>query len=332
MTIGLDYTSRISPAALKAAGASVICRYIAPQAWKVISKSEYNELISNGFTVYLNWESAATDWSGGAAAGASHGKQAAAMAHALGYPAGSIIIGSCDYDISVTAANTVGHAYGAAFKAALEAGGYKAGVYGPTNILDVCEILGYSFFWQTMSTGFSGGKNRNQHSATNLWQKGYKTVAGQQCDYSTIIRLPGASAPPKPKPQPRSNGMNLNEKAMLDAVFNLTDTVTLYETLNVLATWNIDTWIHDLNTQGHAVTWAQMIVANPDIVNNASTATNTFLAAATYVDPSKPKTVPNPLALAMKAGSGSGATVSVDLDSLATKVAAQLHELSFKAQ
>lgn len=187
MGIGLDYTSRIAPAALAAVGATVICRYIAPQAWKTINQSEYNELRQSGFTVFLNWESSATDWSGGSGAGTQHGNMASAMARVRGYPPGSIIIGSCDFDAN---ANSV-RPYAQAFKRAVNNGGYGAGVYGPYNVLSMCQQEGYSFFWQCMSTGFAG--NSKLHPATNLWQKGHRTVGGQDCDWSQIINISGGN-------------------------------------------------------------------------------------------------------------------------------------------
>lgn len=187
MSIGLDYTSRIDPGALKAAGASVICRYIAPEAWKTIQQAEYNELRNAGFTVFLNWEDSATDWSKGSAIGTQHGNLASAMARVRGYPPASIIIGSCDFDASADAVRP----YAQSFKRAVNAGGYGAGVYGPYNVLSMCQQEGYSFFWQCMSTGFA--HNNVQHPATNLWQKGHRTVGGQDCDYSTIINISGGN-------------------------------------------------------------------------------------------------------------------------------------------
>lgn len=193
--IALDYTSRIDPNAIKAAGATVVCRYIAPQAWKVIHQAEYNELKAAGIQVILNWESSANDWSGGSGAGTSHGNQASAMADALGYPKGSVIIGSCDFDANAVSVEP----YAQAFKVALEAHGFKAGVYAPYNVLSMCQNHGYAFYWQTMSTGWAN--NSRQHPAANLWQKGHKTVGGQDCDWSQIINVNvGPSVTPTPSP------------------------------------------------------------------------------------------------------------------------------------
>lgn len=187
VAIGLDYTSRISPAALLAAGVTVVCRYIAPQAWKVISKAEYDELLAAHIAVFLNWESSATDWLRGLAGGSVDATSAVAMAKALGYPAGSIIIGSCDFDITQAQADSVGHDYAVGFQAVLRRGGYRAGVYGPKRALDIGQRLGFAFGWQSMSTGYYG--NAALHPFANLRQIGYRTVGGVVADWNEIIRL-----------------------------------------------------------------------------------------------------------------------------------------------
>ena len=187
MAIGLDYTSRITPAALGAAGVTVVCRYIAPQAWKAISKAEYDELLANHFTVFLNWESSGTDWLRGGSGGLADGAAAAKMARALGYPDSSIIIGSCDFDISQAQADAVGNDYATAFKRALSNGGYRAGVYGPKRALDIGQRLGYAFGWQTMSIGWYG--TVPLHPFANLRQIAFRTVGGVQGDWNQIIRL-----------------------------------------------------------------------------------------------------------------------------------------------
>lgn len=192
MSIALDYTSRISPAALKAADVSLVFRYIAPQKWKVITPSEYAELKANGIRVILNWESSADDWRDGDNGGSTDGRLAVAQARALGYPAGSVIVGSADYD-ATNKSQIV--AYARAFKAQVNAGGYQAGVYGPWDVLSwVQEVGGYTFYWQAgMSTSWSGGRNRNRHPSANVRQRGHKSVGGHDTDWNEIISLPGST-------------------------------------------------------------------------------------------------------------------------------------------
>lgn len=195
MSIALDYTSRIVPSALHAAGATVVCRYIAPQAWKTITASEYAELRAAGIQVILNWESSANDWLDGATGGRADGLSAVAKARALGYPAGSVIVGSADFNATAGQRGAV-LAYADAFAAALRAGGYAPGVYGPWDVLDwVAGHGGYVFFWQAgMSTAWSGGRNRNQHPRANLRQRGHKTVGGHDTDWNEIINVGTAPA------------------------------------------------------------------------------------------------------------------------------------------
>src|SRR5258705_6085761 len=101
MTIVVDYTVRIAPDALHAAGVAGVCRYICPPGLaKLIGLTEYRELVGAGISVTLNWEYDARDWLGGASRGASHGTQAVAAARALGYPAGGVIPGSADFDMT----------------------------------------------------------------------------------------------------------------------------------------------------------------------------------------------------------------------------------------
>lgn len=289
MSIGLDYTSRIPPDVLKAADVSVVCRYIAPQSWKVITKSEYEELKRAGITIYLNWESAANDWADGAAGGTADGTRAVNMAKALGYPAGSIIIGSADYDAKNM---SVVREYASAFQAALAKGGYRAGVYGPYYVLTECQKLGYSFYWQTMSTSFSDGKNRNLHPATNLWQKGYKTVAGHQCDWSRIINLPSA-------------GGQVGQAEEPDV--NLTDTV------------HLPNWDNDPNFQEQDLTVAVALAVSAERSYQALRAAQ---GLKTDVDALK----------ALVQGLNAPAQPDVDYDLLADKVAERLGKLVFKVE
>lgn len=187
-----DYTARIAPSALKAAGVVGVCRYLSPiqqnTAWKRITQPEYDELRAAGIDVLLNWEYAATDWLGGTAAGASHGQQAAAQAKGFDHPAGKPIAGSADFDMTSAQWNAAGRAYAVAFRDAVEAAGYRAGVYGPSDVLGWCQALGYTTFWQSMSTAFSGGRNGRQWSGTSIWQRRQVTMAGSMADYNDLIR------------------------------------------------------------------------------------------------------------------------------------------------
>lgn len=189
--IALDYTARIPPAALHAAGVSDVCRYLCylPVGdWKVITKGEYDELVRAGIGVTLNWELAATDWAHGESTGHAHGTEAVRMAKALGYPAGCTIIGSADFDMDRSTWDNTARFYCRGFSNAIRGGGYRPGVYGPWDVLTWVRDSGLmDVFWQAgMSTAWSGGRNRNAWPGTHLRQRRHITVAGQDCDANDI--------------------------------------------------------------------------------------------------------------------------------------------------
>jgi hypothetical protein len=203
MPIALDYTTRIAPAALTAAGVTHVCRYLSwLHFWggtthtgvnpKIIQKAEYDELTAAGIQVILNWEYDASDWLSGSSGGAAHAVEAVKQARALGYPAGAPIVGSADFNMSRAQWTSVGKAYGQAFVQTLTAAGYRAGVYGPWDVLAWCaaEVPGFSMFWQCMSTSFSAGRNANPWPGAHLRQRAYLTVGGVQGDRNDILKEP----------------------------------------------------------------------------------------------------------------------------------------------
>lgn len=184
-----DYTSRIAPASLKSAGIVGVCRYVSRSSWKVISGSEYRELLAAGIDVVLNFEDEAEGWMGGGSAGSADATFAANQAQALGYPHGSSIPSSADFNMSSGQWSSAGRAYAQAYRDGLAARGYVAGVYGPYDVLTWCRDLGgYAMFWQSMSTSWSGGRNKNPWPGAHLWQRNQQTVAGQQVDHNDIMQ------------------------------------------------------------------------------------------------------------------------------------------------
>jgi hypothetical protein len=188
--IVLDYTARIAPAALKAAGVVGVCRYLKPDSVPEyrIGVAEYRELVGAGIDVTLNWEFDAYDWLGGAGRGQAHGEDAVRQARALGYPAGRVIVGSADFDMTLGQWGTSAASYARAFATAVRAGGYRPGVYGPWDVLGWVKAAGLmDAFWQSMSKAFSAGRNATAWPGAHLWQQGYRTVAGQQTDWNEIL-------------------------------------------------------------------------------------------------------------------------------------------------
>jgi len=189
--IALDYTARIPPSALTAAGVSDVCRYLCylpVGSWKVITKGEYDELVAAGIGVTLNWELAANDWAHGESAGLAHGTEAVRMAKALGYPRGCAIIGSADFDMDRATWDNAARFYCRGFANAIRGGGYRPGVYGPWDVLTWVRDAGLmDVFWQAgMSTAWSGGRNRNVWPGAHLRQRRHITVGGQDCDANDI--------------------------------------------------------------------------------------------------------------------------------------------------
>lgn len=198
-----DYIHRIAPNDLIRAGGTGVCRYLSypSSLGKVIGKAEYAELKAAGIAVTLNWEWQADDWMGGAAKGSMHAVEAIKQARALGYPAGSVIIGSADFDMTRAQWNAAGYPYARAFAQALIGGGYRPGVYGPWDVLEWCKTSGImDAFWQAgMSTAWSGGRNRNAWPSAHLRQRGHVYVAGQDVDWSDVLITPLWGSPPVPE-------------------------------------------------------------------------------------------------------------------------------------
>lgn len=188
-SIVIDCTIAPAVAELRAAGVVGVCRYLAPpQLSKVIHQAEYDRLVNAGLQVILNWEYDTYDWLGGATKGALHAYDAAKQAKELGYPLGSPIPGSADFDMTRAQWDKVGRSYGEFYGGTMRALGYRPGVYGGVDTLRWCrDELGYDWFWQSMSTGFSQGRNAVRFSDAQLWQRGHITIGGIDCDYNDII-------------------------------------------------------------------------------------------------------------------------------------------------
>lgn len=191
MGIALDYTFRIDPAALRAAGVSDVLRYLKPDrvpAYR-IAAAEYRELLAAGIGVTLNWEYDAHDWLGGAAAGTAHAALAVAQARALGYPSGCVIVGSADFDMTRTQWTGAARAYARAFKAGVQLSLYGFGVYGPADVLTWCrDEVPADMYWQAgMSISWSGGRNAVPWTGAHLRQRRHLSVAGQDTDLNDIL-------------------------------------------------------------------------------------------------------------------------------------------------
>jgi hypothetical protein len=200
MPIALDYTTRIDPADLVAAGVTDVCRYLSwPYRWggvthnypnpKIIQQREFDELVAAGLGVTLNWEFDARDWMGGNSDGLAHGAEAARQALELGYPAGCTIAGSADFDMTRAQWLAAGKGYAIGWTSALLVAGYRPGVYGPSDVLGWCaDEVPMSLYWQCMSTAYSEGRNAQPWPGAHLRQRTYQTVGGVRGDRNDILR------------------------------------------------------------------------------------------------------------------------------------------------
>lgn len=192
--IVVDYSAgRIAPIALRNAGVVGVCRYL---SWppgtgaKVIQKAEYDELVSAGIRVTLNWEFRADDWLGGASAAQLHAAEAVRQAKALGYPKGEVIIGSADFNMSASQWSMAGRAYAVAFANGIRAGGFRPGVYGPYNVLQWVSELGVmDAFWQA-GMSWAWTNNNKVWPGAHLFQHAHLTIGGIDTDYNDILITP----------------------------------------------------------------------------------------------------------------------------------------------
>jgi hypothetical protein len=185
--IGFDYTDRIDPAALKAAGCSVVFRYLSQPGWpKNLELAESRELLAAGIPIVLNYETTATFMRGGYAAGIAAARSARAQANALGAPAAARIYYSADFDMTAAETSIV-----MAFLrgAASVDGAAEVDAYGGLRLARAAEAAGMRP-WQTVA--WSGGVWDPQDVARQTGEQ--RTVGGVQVDVNEIIDLAALGA------------------------------------------------------------------------------------------------------------------------------------------
>jgi hypothetical protein len=146
--IGFDFAwSRPTPAQLKEAGASFVCRYLSNDPSKNISQAEYQALTAVGISVVLNWETTAVRaTTGGYAGGVQDANAAVQQAIALGAPADQPIYFSVDQD--TTAASVRDYFQG--INSVIGVG--RTGGYGSYQVIKGLFDGGLiSYGWQTIA-------------------------------------------------------------------------------------------------------------------------------------------------------------------------------------
>lgn len=232
--IGYDYTDRIDPAALKAAGCSVVSRYVMPQTpfWaKALRNAEAAELRAAGFPIMCNFESTADRMRGGAAAGTADALQVLQSLAALGVPAGVTVWFSADWDVQPGEVPAV-LAYLQAARAVLKPRGFGTGLYAGLRACSAAANAGYPI-WQTAA--WSGGKWDPRAAMRQTGAQRY--VGGVQVDVNEIIDLAGLGAWGGPTSGGSSTvTLDINDARTLWGYSN-GDRPDVHQTLNNAANW-----------------------------------------------------------------------------------------------
>jgi hypothetical protein len=207
--IGYDYTARIAPAALKAAGCAVAFRYVMPQTpyWvKALRNAEAQELLAAGIPIVSNFESSANREDGGAQAGHDDAVTLLGDWHALGAPPGLIGWFSADWDVQPSEVPAVLAYLNAA--ASVLGGKKYVGCYGGLRAVKAAADAGFGI-WQTVA--WSGGQWDPRAVARQTGRQ--LIVGGVQVDENLITNLAALGA----WGGPTTGGNEVN----------LTDTVTV---------------------------------------------------------------------------------------------------------
>jgi len=188
-----DYSAgAISPAALKAAGVSLVMRYVSTAGNpKNITKGEYQALTAAGIQVGLVYETSANWMLGGYNTGLADARSARAQATAVGYPTWQRLWYAADWDASSAQIATVLDALHGAADA--EGSKSRVAIYGGYNAVQAAAGAGYGGAWQTVA--WSGGR---WSPAAVLRQTGeQKSCGGVQVDVNDIT---GTVLLPPPAP------------------------------------------------------------------------------------------------------------------------------------
>lgn len=183
--LGLDYTARIDPAALKQAKVDVVFRYVMPQTpfWtKALTNAEAAELLAAGIGIVSNFESTADRMKGGTQAGHEDALTLLADWHALGAPAGLVGWFSADWDVQPQEVVLVLDYLTAA--AEVLGGKQYVGLYGGYRAVSAAADNGFAI-WQT--SAWSYGRWDPRCAARQ--DGGQAVIGGVTVDLNTILNL-----------------------------------------------------------------------------------------------------------------------------------------------
>jgi Rv2525c-like, glycoside hydrolase-like domain/Putative peptidoglycan binding domain len=187
MARGLDYSDYPHPstAAIKADGASFVCRYVSDYApadtcGKNLLPGEKDVLLGAGISIVVVHESTASRMLGGASAGTTDAQYAEAVVKALGM-AGIPVYFACDWDASSAQQAAInGYLDGAAAVIGRGRTGIYGGYYPVSRALDAGKA---TYGWQTYA--WSGGQWDTRAQLRQVQND--VTVGGASCDRDTAM-------------------------------------------------------------------------------------------------------------------------------------------------
>lgn len=187
--IGFDYTERINPAALTAAGCAAVFRYTTRPDWpKSIARPEVVELGNIKMPLVCNFESTATRMRGAAPAGHADAVEQSGNLGTLGIPPRAVRSWfSADWDVQAGEVSAVLDYLHAA--ADVLGGKQFVGCYGGLRAVSAAINAGFAG-WQTVA--WSGGWWNPRAVARQTGQQ--QTVGGVRVDVNNIIDLAGLGA------------------------------------------------------------------------------------------------------------------------------------------
>lgn len=198
MIFGYDYTERIAPAALKAAGCSVVIRYTTWSGWgKSLTPGEADELHAAGIPIAANFESTADRMKGGAAAGRADALEVVGHLRDDHLPTNLKVWFSADWDVQPSEVALVLAYLNAA--ASVLGGVQKVGLYGGLRAVKAAADAGFAI-WQTVA--WSGGVWDPRAVARQTGAE--QTVGSVRVDVNEIRDLAALGAWGGPSPAPTS--------------------------------------------------------------------------------------------------------------------------------
>lgn len=269
---GLDYASgRPGGAAIKAAGFQFVCRYLTSGGpglpGKLLTPSEYTDLMAHGVAVVVNYETTADRVLAGYHAGASDATDADRVARSVGHPPTRPIMFSADFDATPEQQHAIDdYLRGAASVIGLD----RVGIYGS---YWVCQrsLNNGTATWAWQAAAWSGG---NREPRAHLYQHiRTVTVGGVECDVNEALR--------------KNFGQHPNVGKDHKAMINLPGTVTPTDPESDPKTWpqrNHNVWF---DPAGGWEGDAEILFGVQDRVARKTDTTRGFLLLASWVMPDR---------------------------------------------